>query len=43
MIVEMEGDSDSAHNREILRLMGEFGFTAQPKAVPGLRNVIFDR
>ena len=43
MIVEMEGDLGSLHNREILDLMAEFGFLARPKASPHLRNVIFDR
>ena len=43
MIVEIEGDLTSPHNREILQLMAEFGFTARPKALPHLRNVVFDR
>ena len=43
MIVEIEGDHDSAHNREIYSLMAELGFTPRPKASPEYRNVIFDR
>ncbi len=43
MIVEIEGDVASQHNREILQLMDEFGFIARPKASPHLRNVVFDR
>ena len=43
MIVEVERDLNTPHNREILGLMAEFGFTARPKASPGLLNVIFDR
>ena len=43
MIVEVERDLDTPHNREILGLMAELGFTARPKASPGLLNVIFDR
>ena len=43
MIVEIEGDLSSVHNRTILDLMAEFGFIARPKASPHLRNVIFDR
>lgn len=43
MIVEVERDLDTPFNREILGLMAELGFTARPKASPGLRNVIFDR
>ena len=43
MIVEIEGDHDSAHNREIYSLMAELGFTPRPQASPEYRNVIFDR
>ena len=43
MIVEIEGDMTSQHNREILQLMDEFGFAARPKTSPHLRNVVFDR
>ena len=43
MIVEIERDLSSPHNREILALMAEFGFKARPKASPQLRNVVFDR
>ena len=43
MIVEIEGDMTSHHNREILQLMAEFGFATRPKASPHLRNVVFDR
>ena len=43
MIVEIEGDMASQHNREILQLMDEFGFVARPKASPLLRNVVFNR
>lgn len=43
MIIEIEGDLTSNHNREILQLMDEFGFIARPKASPQLRNVVFHR
>ena len=43
MIVEIEGDLTSLHNREILQLMAEFGFAARPKDCPQLRNVVFNR
>ena len=43
IIVEVERDQNSPHNREILGLMAGFGFNARAKASPGLRNVIFDR
>ena len=43
MIIEIEGDMTSHHNREILQQMVEFGFAARPKASPHLRNVVFDR
>lgn len=43
MIVEIEGDLGSDHNREILALMSDLGFTARTKESPKYRNVIFDR
>ena len=43
MIVEMERDLGSPHNREIASLMAQFGWVARPKASPALRNVIFER
>ena len=43
MIVEIEGNMTSQHNREILRLMDEFGFIARPKSLPHLRNMVFDQ
>ena len=43
MIVEIERDLESPHNREIMELMTGLGFVARPKASPDLRNVIFDR
>ncbi|MXW91874.1 MAG: FkbM family methyltransferase [Rhodospirillaceae bacterium] len=43
MIVEIQGDLDSAHNQEIYRLMNELGFRGRPKESPDYRNVIFDR
>ena len=43
MIVGIERDLGSPHNREILGLMTDFGWIARPKASPDLRNVIFDR
>ena len=43
MIVEIEGDLESAHNREIFALMAELDFVPRPKASPTMRNVIFDK
>ena len=43
MIVEIERDLDSPHNREIFALMTELGFAARPKASPKFNNVVFDR
>lgn len=43
MIVEIQGDLDSARNREIFSLMTELGFTARPKTSPEFKDVIFDR
>ena len=43
IIVEIEGDPESARIREIETLMSELGMSARPAASPGLRNVIFDR
>ena len=43
IIVEIEGDPESARIREIETLLTEMGFAARPAASPGLRNVIFDR
>ena len=43
MNIEIEGDLDSPHNREILRLMSELGFVARAKNSPHLRNMLFDR
>ena len=42
IIVEIEGDPDSARIREIRSLLAELAFAARP-AAPGLRNVVFDR
>ena len=41
MIVELEGSDERL--AEIARLMAELGFTAEPKASPDHRNVIFQR
>ena len=43
MIVEMEQDLNSDHNRELFGLMEELGFVPRPKQSPELRNVIFER
>ena len=43
MIVEIEGDLASPHNREIFDLMTGLGFVARPKASPQFGNVVFDR
>ena len=43
MIVEVEGNLESDHNREIIELMEALGFTARPKADPRHRNIVFDR
>ena len=41
MIVELEGNDE--RQAEIVALMAELGFTAEPKASPSYRNVIFRR
>ncbi len=43
VIVEVEGNSDSARVHEIMALMTEFGFAPRQETAPNLRNVIFDR
>ena len=43
IIVEIEGDPESARSLEIESLMSELGLSARPAVSPGLRNVIFDR
>ncbi len=43
MIVEVEGNPESARVREIMALMAELGFAPRPKAAPDLRNIVFDR
>ena len=41
MIVELQGSDE--RQAEIVRLMAELGFTAEPKASPSYRNTIFRR
>ena len=41
MIVELQGSEE--RQAEIVRLMTELGFVAEPKASPSYRNVIFRR
>ena len=43
VIVEIEGDWSSDHNRELFGLMGEFGFVPKPALSPESRNLIFER
>ena len=43
IIIEIEGDPESARIIEIESLMSELGLSARPAVSPGLRNVIFDR
>lgn len=42
-IVEIMGELESERNREIIRLMDDYGFKAQPKFSPDFRNIVFER
>ncbi len=43
LIVEIEGNLSSPRNREIIDLLGKFGFAASPKESPEYRNIVFNR
>ena len=43
MIIEIEGDHNSARILEIRSLLAEMGFAARPAASPRFRNVVFER
>jgi hypothetical protein len=42
-IVEIMGELGSERNREIIRLMDDYGFKPQPKSSPDFRNIVFER